>query len=182
MALDCLLTSGFNGIECNSSNPGAKTFVYFANESEIVSYTAGATESVYTAITFDAGKGLSRYEVAKDTLIFRESLQGGEEDLSSYNFEVEFNIKSMGVAARNAVQDLNGPNLVAIVPTKNGEFIIAGKGEGMKILTNDATTDTDGYGETVVLQVTQMREKRSFIELSTEALTQALLESYVVAS
>ena len=182
MALDCLLTSGFSGIECNSSNPGAKTYVFFANESEIASYTAGSVDGLYTNITFDAGKGLSRYEVAKDSLVFRESLQGGEEDLSSYNFEVEFNIKSMGVGARNAVQDLNGPNIVAIVPTKNGEFIIAGKGEGMKILTNEATTAQDSYGETVVLQVTQMSEKRSFILDTDEATTLALLEAKVVAS
>jgi hypothetical protein len=182
MAVDCLLTSGFNGVACANSNPGAKTFVYFANESEIVSYTSGTPDGVYTAITFDAGKGLSRYEVAKNTLIGRESLQGGEQDLSSYNHEVEFNIKSMGPEARNAIQDLNGPNMIAIVPTKNGEFIVLGKDVGMKILTNDATTDTDGYGETVVLQATEMPEKRSFIFVTSSDLTLAYLESKVVAS
>ena len=182
MPVNCLLEVGFSGIACSVSNPGARTFVYFANESEITSYTAGTGDGVYDAIVFEPGAGLHRYEIAKDTLIARESLQGGEDDLSSYNHECEFRIKSMGVDARNAVQDLNGPQMIAIVPTKNGEFILLGKDNGMTVITNDSTTDTDGYGETVILQSTENSEKRSFILDTDEATTLALLESYVVAS
>jgi hypothetical protein len=182
MPVDCLLEDGFSGIACGVSNPGARTFVYFANESEIVSYTSGTPDGVYTAITFTGGAGLHRYEVAKDTLYALDSLQGGDVDLSSYNHEAGFNIKSMGAAARNAVQDLNGPQMIAIVPTKNGEFILLGKDNGLKILTNDGDTRSDNYGETVVLQSTENSEKRSFIFVTDEDATLAYLESLVVAS
>lgn len=182
MPIDCLLEDGFSGIACHDSNPGARTFVYFANESEIVSYTAGVGDGVYSAITFTGGAGLHRYEVAKDTLYGLDSLQGGDVDLSSYNHEVGFNIKSMGVAARNAIQDLNGPQMIAIVPTKNGEFLLMGKDNGLKILTNEGDTRADNYGETVVLQSTENDEKRSFILDTDEDTTLAYLESIVVAS
>ena len=182
MAINCLLEDGFSGIDCHDSNPGARTFVYFANESEIVSYTGDTDTGVYTAITFTGGAGLHRYEIAKDTLYALDSLQGGDVDLSSYNHEVGFNIKSMGVLARNAIQDLNGPQMIAIVPTKNGEFLLMGKDNGLKILTNEGDTRSDNYGETVVLQSTENDEKRSFVFVTDEDATLAYLESLVVAS
>jgi hypothetical protein len=175
------MTSGFSGLGCPPATPGAKQFVYFANLTEIDTWTAGAT-GIYSNFTMDAGTSLYKFEVSKDTMIYRESLQGGDQDLGSYNQEVEFMLKSMGIAARNAVDGINGPDIVAFVPTKNGEILIMGKDIGGKMITNDASTNQDEFGETVIIQATQMPNKRYHLLDTDVDTTIALLESKVIAS
>lgn len=178
---NCLITTGFYGLGCPPATPGAKQFMYVANLSEIASWTAGAT-GIYSNFTMDSGASLYKFEVSKDTLIGRESLQGGDQSLGSYNQEVEFQLKSMSIDARNAVDLLNGPDLVAFVPTKNGEVLIVGKDIGARMITNDASTNQDEFGENVVLQATQMPNKRFHFFSSSVDATIALLESKVTIS
>jgi len=178
---NCLITTGFYGLGCPPATPGAKQFMYLANLSEIASWTAGAT-GIYSNFTLDGGASLYKFEVSKDTLIGRASLQGGDQDLGRYNHEVAFQLKSLAIDSRNAVDTLNGPDLVAFVPTKNGEVLIMGKDIGCKMITNDSTTEQDTFGETVVLQATQMPNKPfHFFSVSVDA-TIALLESKVTIS
>lgn len=178
---NCLITQGFSGLGCPPATPGAKQFLYIANLNEITSWTAGAT-GIYEDFTMAGGTSVYKVEVSKDTMIGRESLQGGDQNLGSYNQEVEFMLKSMSINARNAVDAWNGPDIVAFVPTKNGEIFIMGKDIGCKMITNDASTEQDTFGETVVLQATQMPNKRFHLFDTDVDTTIALLESKVIAS
>jgi hypothetical protein len=120
--------------------------------------------------------------VSKDTLQLAEELQGAEESLGGYQQDVNFMLKSMSVATRNAVNALNGIDLVAFVPAKNGEIFIVGKDLGVKMMVNTSDTNQDAYGETVTLRATQMPEKRFHLDAGTTDATLALLESKVTAS
>ncbi len=173
---ECLLTTGFAGLGCPPATPGGRNYIYLANLTEIDTWTPG-TAGIYTNFTMVATEVIYKVEISKDTLDARDSLQGGDQDLGSYDQEVEFVIKSMSVAARNAVNSMNGPNMVAFVPTKNGEVFIMGKDIGMKMVTNDATLLGDSYGETVILKATQMPGKREFLDAGTMDTTIALFEA-----
>jgi len=60
--------------------------------------------------------------------------------------------------------------------------LIMGKDIGCKMITNDSTTEQDTFGETVVLQATQMPNNPfHFFSVSVDA-TIALLESKVTIS
>ena len=91
-------------------------------------------------------------------------------------------LKSMSIGSRNAVNDLNGTDLVAFVPTKQGEVLIIGKDLGCRMIENTASTATDAYGETVLLRATQMKEKRFHLDAGGIDATIALLESKITAS
>jgi hypothetical protein len=177
----CLLTSSYAGVDCPKPTPGARRVVYFANLSEIATWTAGTT-GVYTNFSLVSGASLYSFETSKDTLIGRETLEGAEEDQGAYNQEVELMIKSMSIGSRNAVNDINGTDLVAFVPTKQGEVLIMGKDLGCRMVVNEASTATDAYGESVTLRATQMKEKRFHLNAGGIDATIALLESKIIAS
>lgn len=177
----CLLSSNYAGVDCPKPTPGARRVVYFANLSEIATWTAGTT-GVYTDFTLTSGASLYSFETSKDTLGFNEVLEGADQDQGAYNQNVELMIKSMSINARNAVNDLNGTDLVAFVPTKQGEVLIVGKDLGCRMLVNEANTNADAYGESVTLTATQMKEKRFHLDAGGIDATIALLESKVIAS
>jgi hypothetical protein len=158
-----------------------KQFAYLANLGEIASWTAG-TEGIYTNFTMDAGKGLLRFEIKKDSGIFRETLEGGDQDLGSYNQEYEAMIASLSTDARNFVDNTNGPDFVVFAPTKNGRVFVLGKDIGAKLVENEASSEQDGYGERILFRATQMPQKRfELLDTDTDT-TIALLEAKVVAS
>lgn len=177
----CTLTLGFQGVSCPPETAGGKQFAFLGNLSEIASWTAGAS-GIYSDVTFDSGKGLYRFEVKKDSMIFRETLQGGDQSLGSYDQDLEIMIASLGTDARNFVDSLNGPDIVAFVPLKNGKVLILGKDIGCNMVENEASSEQDAYGERVVLRATQMPEKRfEFFDTDVDT-TIAKLEAKVVAS
>ena len=177
----CLLTSNYAGVNCPKPTPGARQVVYFANLTEITAWDAGTT-GIYTDFDLEVGASLYRFETSKDTLIGLETLTGAEEDQGSYDQEVQLMVKSMSVSARNAVNDLNGTDLVAFVPTKQGEVLIIGKDLGARMVVNDASTASDAYGEAVTLRATQMKDKRYHLDAGGIDATLALLEAKVTAS
>ena len=177
----CLLQSNYAGVDCPKPTPGARRVVYFANLSEITTWTAGTTR-VYTDFTLASGASLYSFETSKDTLVWREILNGAAEDQGAYDQSVDLMIKSLSVGARNAVNDLNGTDLVAFVPTKQGEVKIVGKDLGARMFENEGSTATDAYGERVVLTATQMKEKSYHLDAGGIDATIALLESKITAS
>jgi hypothetical protein len=177
----CVGTLGYGGVSCPPETPGMKQFAYLANLGEIASWTAG-TEGIYTNFTMDAGKGLLRFEIKKDSGIFRETLEGGDQDLGSYNQEYEAMIASLSTDARNFVDNTNGPDFVVFAPTKNGRVFVLGKDIGAKLVENEASSEQDGYGERILFRATQMPQKRfELLDTDTDT-TIALLEAKVVAS
>jgi hypothetical protein len=177
----CLLTSSYDGVDCPKPTPGARRVVYFANLSETTTWTAGAT-GIYTNFTLASGASLYSFETSKDTLVGSEALVGALEDQGAYDQDVALMLKSMSIGSRNAVNDLNGTDLVAFVPTKQGEVLIIGKDFGCRMIENTASTATDAYGETVLLRATQMKEKRFHLDAGGIDATLALLESKIIAS
>lgn len=177
----CLGTLGYGGVSCPPATPGMKQFAYLANLSEIASWTAGA-DGIYTNFTMDSGTGLLRFEIKKDSGIFRETLQGGDQDLGSYDQEYEAMIASLSTEARNFVDNTNGPDFVLFAPSKNGEIFIVGKDIGAKLVENEATSEQDGYGERILFRSTQVPQKRFELKQTDTDTTIALLEGKVVAS
>ena len=181
MPTNCLLEQNHTITACPPPTAGGRQFVYLANLSEVTTWTPG-DPGEYSDFTLASGASLYKYEVSKDTLQLAEELQGAEESLGGYQQDVNFMLKSMSVATRNAVNALNGIDLVAFVPAKNGEIFIVGKDLGVKMMVNTSDTNQDAYGETLTLRATQMPEKRFHLDAGTTDATLALLESKVTAS
>lgn len=179
----CLLDTAFAGVECGGATPGAYDEVWIGNRSEItVTEGTVANEGLVTAVTFDSGAGWYRFKAKKGSVIFRESMQGGEEDLVAWQPEIEFMLASNTQAARNAVNALGGPDLVAVCRGKGDTFHIIGIESGARLVTNEASTAADAFGNQVIIRELN-NEKKALLYLDTDvATTLAALASSTVAS
>lgn len=178
---ECAKTLGYGGADCPQDSAGMRQVVYMANLDDIATWTATST-GLYSAFTMDAGTGLYRVEIKKDSGIFRETLEGAEEGLGAYNQEYEAMIASLSTTARNFVNDSNGPNIVIIAPQKTDRVLIIGKQNGTKMVENDATSEQDGYGERMLFRASGENEKRNELLDTNYNDTIAFLEGLVIAS
>lgn len=81
-------------------------------------------------------------------------------------------------ANRAKVESLKGTNLVSIVRTKSGKFIVNGYTSGLSLDTNDAGSKSDNLGDIVTLSTSENNpESKKYFELlmTDEATTLAAL-------
>lgn len=178
---NCAIDTAFSGVSCaDRGTPGMKTYAYFANFDEITGWTGSG--SVNTAVTFASGAGFYRVEIKKDSGRFHETLQNGDSDLTSYDQDYEFMIASLASGARDFIDGLNGPNMVCFLPSKDENVYVIGKENGVKMVENEADTNTDSYGERVILRATQSTSKREYLLVTDFDGTISYLEANAVAS
>lgn len=179
----CLADTAFAGVECGGSTPGAYDEVWIGNRSELtVTEGTGADLGYVTDITFDSGAGWYRFKCKKGSVVFRESMQGGEEDLVAWQPEIEFMLASNTQAARNAVNSLGGPDLVAVCRGKGDTFHIIGIESGARLVTNEASSAADAFGNQVIIRELN-NEKKALLYFDTDVTTTlTALEGATIAS
>ena len=178
----CAITDGYKQTNCPLPTPGAYQTVYFANLADIVSWTQTANENEYDAITFDAGAGLYKFQVQRDSVIFREEKQEEENGAINYTQECTFRVMDMGIEARNRIDEMNGVDLVAVVRSKADTFHIVGFDNGARLAVNVRSTESADLGQLVTVRaINQPGLAKHFLDTDV-ATTLATLEGYVVGS
>ena len=181
--MSCILERNYDFTDCPKETSGGRQFLYLANLNEITAWTGVmGNEGAFSDFTLSGGSSLYKYEVSKNTLQLLEELQNADQDLGSYQQDANFMIKSLSVDTRNAINALNGIDLVAFVPLKNGQVHILGKDLGVRMVVNTADSNADAYGENVTLRATEMPEKRFLLIAGTPDQTIALLEGKITVS
>jgi len=177
----CLIDTGLGRPDCPGETPGAYDTIWLFNRSQVSSFTAGAG-NIVEDIVFTSGAGFIQYVGRKGSVVVREEKQDTEGNTTDYTHEVDVHFADLSPEARDAVQDLNGATVGAIVRTKGDRFILLGYNEGTEMAVNNMTTASDGLGEFLTLREVQVNEKtRRFFDTNA-ATTLSNITTKVVAS
>ena len=146
----CALTSGYT-LDCKD-NIGVLKSVWFIGYNDVASVTEAS--GVITAITKDAGKGFYKYQLVRNTASFTENIAGSiENGTVVFNQELLIVINKMQTSMRNEMLLLAKNNMMAVVEDQNGRYWLAGRFNGLDLLTGSVSTglaqaDRNGYSFT----------------------------------
>lgn len=180
---NCAITDGYRQDTCPLPTPGAYQTLYIANLDDIVSWGAGTTAGEKDSITFAATKGLYKFQVQRDSVILRDEKQEEENGAINYTQEATFKILDMSLTARDAVDAMNGVDVVVIGRTKADTFEICGYDNGARLAINVRSTEAADLGHLITIRaINQPGLMKHFYDGTSVASTITLLESYVVGS
>ena len=177
-----LLTGGFLAGEDNCNQVAAGVYhnrIWLANLDEITAWAASSTENQYDAITFAANQGLFALKLDKDSVIWREEY---DPETKSYYQEFTGKIADLGITARNFMESLGGPDMVAILELKAGVFKIIGKDSGAKLFTHVGSSDQAEVGNVFSIRAENMDEPCPHFLDTNEATTLVTLAGYTVTT
>ena len=148
--MSCALTSGYT-FDCKDNIGGLKS-VWFIGYNDVASVTEAS--GVITAITKDAGKVFYKYQLVRNTASFTENIAGSiENGTVVFNQELLIVINKMQTSMRNEMLLLAKNNMMAVVEDQNGRYWLAGRFNGLDLLTGSVSTglaqaDRNGYSST----------------------------------
>jgi ligand-binding sensor domain-containing protein len=148
--MSCALTSGYT-FDCKDNIGGLKS-VWFIGYNDVASVTEAS--GVITAITKDAGKVFYKYQLVRNTASFTENIAGSiENGTVVFNQELLIVINKMQTSMRNEMLLLAKNNMMAVVEDQNGRYWLAGRFNGLDLLTGSVSTglaqaDRNGYSFT----------------------------------
>jgi ligand-binding sensor domain-containing protein len=146
----CALTSGYT-FDCKDNIGGLKS-VWFIGYNDVASVTEAS--GVITAITKEAGKVFYKYQLVRNTASFTENIAGSiENGTVVFNQELLIVINKMQTSMRNEMLLLAKNNMMAVVEDQNGRYWLAGRFNGLDLLTGSVSTglaqaDRNGYSFT----------------------------------
>jgi hypothetical protein len=178
MSACSLLTGGFLAGENNCNQVAAGVYhnrIWLANLEEILAWGSSATPNQYDALTFGAGDGLFALKLDKDSVIWREEY---DPETKSWYHEFSGKVADLGITARNFIESLAGPDIVAILELKAGVFKIIGKDAGAKLFSHVGTSDQAEVGNMFSIRAENMSEPCPHFWDTNESTTLALLQSY----
>lgn len=177
-----LLTGGFLAGEDNCNQVAAGVYhnrLWLSNLDEITSWTVGATPNEYTDIVFTATNGLFALKLDKDSVIWREEY---DKETKSWYQEMSGKIADLGINARNFIETLAGPDIVAVLELKAGVFKVIGKDSGAKLFTHVGTSDQAEVGNMFSLRAENMSEPSAHFFDTDESTTLSTLAGYEVTT
>ena len=179
----CAISDGYKQNNCPLPTPGAYQTLYIANFSDISTWGNGTTNGEKDSVTFNAGKGLYKYQVQRDSVIVRSEKQDEENGAINYTHEVTFKVMDMGLEARDRIDEMNGVDLVVFARTKADTIEIIGYDNGARLAVNLRSTESADLGQMVTLRaLNQPGLPKHFYDGTSMATTLATLESLVVGS
>ena len=146
----CALTQGYT-FDCKDNIGGLKS-VWFIGYNDVASVTEAS--GVITAITKASGKVFYKYQLVRNTASFTENIAGSiENGTVVYNQELLIVINKMQTSMRNEMLLLAKNNMMAVVEDQNGRYWLAGRFNGLDLLTGSVSTglaqaDRNGYSFT----------------------------------
>ena len=145
--MPCALTSGYT-LDCKDAVGGLKS-VLFIEWKNVTAITV--TANVVSAITKAAGKTFFKYELAKETSQFTETVTASAQNGTIfYAQSLNIILNKLQTATRNEILLLAQNNLMAIAEDKNGKYWLLGRLNGLDISggtaqTGTASGDRNGY-------------------------------------
>ncbi len=137
--MPCALTQGYT-FDCKDNIGGLKS-VWFIGWNDVSSVTVAS--GLVSAITKSAGKVFYKYQLVRNTASFTENIAGSiENGTVVYNQELTVVINKMNVSMRNEILLLAQNNLMAVVEDQNGRYWLAGRYNGLDLLTGSSSTGT----------------------------------------
>jgi hypothetical protein len=91
-------------------------------------------------------------------------------------------VADLGITARNFIESLAGPDIVAILELKAGVFKIIGKDAGAKLFSHVGTSDQAEVGNTFSIRAENMSEPCPHFWDTDESTTLATLVGYEVTT
>jgi len=145
--MSCALTQGYT-FDCKDNIGGLKS-VWFIGWNDVSSVTESS--GTITAITKASGKVFYKYQLVRNTASLTENIAGSiENGTVVYNQELVIVINKMQVSMRNEILLLGKNNMMAVVEDQNGRYWLAGRYNGLDLLSGSAgtglaQTDRNGY-------------------------------------
>lgn len=137
--MSCALSQGYT-FDCKDNIGGLKS-VWFIGWNDVASVTESS--GTITAITKASGKVFYKYQLVRNTASFTENIAGSiENGTVVYNQELTIVINKMQVSMRNEILLLGQNNMMAVVEDQNGRYWLAGRYNGLDLLSGSASTGT----------------------------------------
>lgn len=137
--MPCALTQGYT-FDCKDNIGGLKA-VWFIGWNDVSAITEAS--GTVTAITKASGKVFYKYQLVRNTSSFTENIAGSiENGTVVYNQELSIIINKMQVSMRNEILLLGQNNMMAVVEDQNGRYWLAGRYNGLDLLSGSASTGT----------------------------------------
>jgi hypothetical protein len=137
--MSCALTQGYT-FDCKDNIGGLKA-VWFIGWNDVSSLTESS--GTITAITKASGKVFYKYQLVRNTSSFTENIAGSVENGTVvYNQELAIIINKMQVSMRNEILLLAKNNMMAVIEDQNGRYWLAGRYNGLDLLSGSASTGT----------------------------------------
>lgn len=137
--MSCALTQGYT-FDCKDNIGGLKS-VWFIGWNDVASVTESS--GTITAITKASGKVFYKYQLVRNTASFTDTIAGSiENGTVVYNQELVVVINKMQVSMRNEILLLAKNNMMAVVEDQNGRYWLAGRYNGLDLLSGTAGTGT----------------------------------------
>jgi hypothetical protein len=137
--MSCALTQGYT-FDCKDNIGGLKS-VWFIGWNDVASVTESS--GTITAITKASGKVFYKYQLVRNTSSFTENIAGSVENGTVvYNQELTVIVNKMQVSMRNEILLLAKNNMMAVVEDQNGRYWLAGRYNGLDLLSGSASTGT----------------------------------------
>lgn len=143
----CALTQGYS-FDCKDNIGGLRS-VWFINWNDVTAVTEAS--GVVSAITKSAGKVFYKYQLVRNTASFTENIQGNiENGTVLFDQQLVIVLNKMQANMRNEILLLSRNNMMAVVEDQNGRYWLAGRKNGLDLLTGSsstgtAQTDRNGY-------------------------------------
>lgn len=147
----CALTQGFTTFDCKDNVGGVKA-VWFINYSDVTAVTEAS--GVVSAITKASGKVFYKYLLVRNTASFTETITGNiENGTVFFDQSLVVVLNKLQANTRNEILLLSRNTMMAVVEDQNGKYWLAGKLNGLDLLTGSAGTgtaagDRNGYSLT----------------------------------
>mgnify|MGYP000166697586 CR=1 FL=1 len=153
--------------------------LWLGNLNEITAWVADTVENQYTDITFVAGEGLFAYRLSKDSVKWREEY---DPQTKSWYQEFSGKIEDLGIEARNTIEQLAGPDIVAVLELKAGVFKIIGKDSGARLFSHIGSSDAADVGNQFSIRAENMSEPCPHFLDTDENTTLLTLAGYEVTT
>ena len=181
--MGCVITTGIAAPGCAArfSSPGIdRTKLWIFNYEEVASFTETVTGEI-EAIVLDSLKVGFKLDVHKNSAMFTEELQAGEESAPFYNQSLTARIIATDTATMTGIEDLVDVDVVIVYKGRNGKFRVVGEDGGVKLTANTYESGKiagDSVGDT--LEFTgQANGKAHFFFKTDETVSETTLDGYL---
>lgn len=135
----CALTQGYT-FDCKDNIGGIRN-VWFINWNDVSSITEAS--GVVSTITKGSGKVFYKYQLVRNTASYTENIQGSiENGTVLFDQQLVIVLNKMQANMRNEILLLARNNMMAVVEDQNGRYWLAGRKNGLDLLTGSASTGT----------------------------------------
>jgi len=138
--MPCALTQGFATFDCRDNVGGIKA-IWFIPYSDVTTITEAS--GTVSAITKSSGKVFYKYLLTRNTGSYTQTITGNIENGTVF-FEQSLVVilNKMQVNMRNEILLLSRNTMMAVVEDQNGRYWLAGKLNGLDLLSGSADTGT----------------------------------------